>query len=315
MKNVCLVITYFGKWPPWIDFFVRSCQFNPSVTWFIFTDCGVPECTSDNVKLINMTLKDFNARASEKLGFSISLTHPYKLCDLKPAYYAIFEEFLEQYDFWGHGDLDVIYGNLRAFLTEDFLRQYDVITIRKEAMAGHFSLFRNSQSTTRLFESSPVYRKIFQNTDRYYGFDEVSIPNAIEALPGKIGRRISSCLFPNRPIEVDGPNYFASSRSHNKDMTHVVKNKARNKELSLYHETLHTSRRWYKRRMMKGWSVQWDSGKLYDMSQQKEIMYYHFLLSTKTKTFHIPPFSPDISHFTITRDGIALDAPGAVEFL
>jgi len=33
---------YFGQRPPWIDFFVESCKWNPDVRWRFYTDCGEP---------------------------------------------------------------------------------------------------------------------------------------------------------------------------------------------------------------------------------------------------------------------------------
>ena len=57
--------------------------------------------------------------------FAITLHTPYKLCDYKPAYGEIFAPELSGYDFWGYGDMDLVFGDLRAYFTEDKLRKYD----------------------------------------------------------------------------------------------------------------------------------------------------------------------------------------------
>ena len=41
---------------------------------------------------------------------------PYKLCDYKPVYGLIFDEDLQDYDFWGHCDVDLIFGDIRKFI-------------------------------------------------------------------------------------------------------------------------------------------------------------------------------------------------------
>ena len=46
-----------------------------------------------------------------------------------------------EYDFWGYCDIDLIFGNIRKFITDDILDKYDKILSR-----GHFTLFRNKDS-------------------------------------------------------------------------------------------------------------------------------------------------------------------------
>ena len=44
----------------------------------------------------------------------VTLDRPYKLCDFKPAYGFIFGEYLKEYDYWGHCDIDIVWGDLRG---------------------------------------------------------------------------------------------------------------------------------------------------------------------------------------------------------
>ena len=57
------------------------------------------------------------------VDFEIVLNEPYDLCDFKVAYGEIFQEYLEPYDFWGFCDCDLIYGDIRHFLTEELLEK------------------------------------------------------------------------------------------------------------------------------------------------------------------------------------------------
>ena len=113
-----------------MKFYLESCRHNPSIDFLIFTDCGVPNISCDNVTIIDSTLEQFQARARKKLGQHVVIESPYKLCDFKPAFGVIFEEYLRDYDFWGNADIDIVYGKIRDFLTNQLLYQYDVLTAR-----------------------------------------------------------------------------------------------------------------------------------------------------------------------------------------
>lgn len=62
----------------------------------------------------------------------VAIPNSYKLCDFKPTYGLIFSEYIAKYDFWGMGDIDVIYGNIRDFITEDVLNNNDIITVKHD---------------------------------------------------------------------------------------------------------------------------------------------------------------------------------------
>ena len=82
------------------------------------------------MRFVDLNMEQFHIMASEKLGLPISFDSAYKLCDFKPTFGTIFAEYLNEYDFWGNADIDLIYGNIRRFLTEELLSEYDVITSR-----------------------------------------------------------------------------------------------------------------------------------------------------------------------------------------
>ena len=72
----------------------------------------------DNVIIKYKTLEEVETTAAEKLGFPVKIATSYKLCDFKPAYGFLFPEILKEFKFWGHGDIDVIYGNIRKFISK-----------------------------------------------------------------------------------------------------------------------------------------------------------------------------------------------------
>jgi len=87
------------------------------------------------------------------MGFECNLDHPRKVCDYRSCLGFVFSEIVGPYDFWGYTDNDQIYGNIRAFITNDLLSKYDKI-----GKWGHFSLYRNTPAMNSLFMSD--FRKL-----------------------------------------------------------------------------------------------------------------------------------------------------------
>ena len=171
MKKIILITCYFGKFPWYFPFFLKSCGYNPTVDFIIYSDCKLAFEIPGNVKIISFSLDKFNRLASRKLGFDISVKTPYKLCDFKPAYGAIFQDSISHYEFWGITDIDVVFGRIREFMSEELLERYDVISVRNDYPTGCFMLFKNTKKINLLFTKSKDYKKVF-TSDIHYCFDE-----------------------------------------------------------------------------------------------------------------------------------------------
>jgi hypothetical protein len=168
-KSINIIIPYFGRFPNYYPMFLKSCKFNPSINWTIITDCSEEYEYPKNVKKIEMTFERLIELVQSKFEFNVVLEKPHKLCDFKPAYGYIFEGYIEGYDYWGYGDLDLIYGNLRTFLNDDILNYPKIFIF------GHLSLVRNEKKFNELFKQ-PIggrllYKEVF-SSDKCYNFDE-----------------------------------------------------------------------------------------------------------------------------------------------
>lgn len=164
-----------------------------------------------NVFLVKKSLKEIKDIASRKLGLEVALEHPYKFCDLRPSLAHLFPELIESYDFWGYGDIDVIYGNIRNFITEEVLGDYDIISVRHDYLPGVFSLFKNCKKINELFKKSKDYIKVFTNS-QHYCFDETNFKSQ------EFGEGI--------PVE--------EIESEIESMTHVVKKLHNQKVINAY---------------------------------------------------------------------------------
>ncbi|NMM95228.1 DUF6625 family protein [Bifidobacterium oedipodis] len=170
MNKCVLILPYFGKFNNYFPLFLRSCGANPTYDYLIFTDNTDCYMYPNNVHIMPMTLDEFRANAAIKLGFVPCIPSPYKLCDFKPAYGLLFEEYIKGYEYWGHCDCDLIFGNLEKMLTPILKEDYDKIF-----SAGHLTLYRNTPNNNRRFMKSLDGREIYREaltTNRIYVFDE-----------------------------------------------------------------------------------------------------------------------------------------------
>lgn len=168
--SILMLMPYLGQWPVWFDFYLESCKWNPTVHWLFFTDCDEPAKFCPNVRYVRMSRAELEQRIAMRLGVAVSLNDSYKLCDLKPTYGVLFAEYLTGYDYWGYGDVDVIYGNIRHFYTPQVLR-HDVIATYAGLLAAHFALLRNRVDLRQAFRFCRGWRQILAK-EGYQHFDE-----------------------------------------------------------------------------------------------------------------------------------------------
>lgn len=177
MKLV-LIIPYFGKISQYFELFLLSCKYNASVDFLIITDNAIT-FDSSNVRIIRSTFAEFSDRIRSCYDFDIILDEPYKLCDYKVAYGEVLGEYISEYDFWGFCDCDLIFGDIRKFVTEELLNRYDKLYMR-----GHFTLFRNNGYINRLYrmniDGESRYKYCFQNAGTHH-FDE-GLPDQVKGI-------------------------------------------------------------------------------------------------------------------------------------
>ena len=138
--SVALILTYAGKFPNYFPLWLKSAGANPDFTFMIFTDADASGLKiPDNIQIHYMTIEEIRQRASKHLGFEAVITKLYKLCEYKPLYGLIFEDYLAGYDFWGHVDPDIVWGNIENFVTDSLLDEYNRLF-----RLGHFELYRNT---------------------------------------------------------------------------------------------------------------------------------------------------------------------------
>lgn len=171
----CLIVCWYGVFPDYFDIWKKSCESNPDYDFLIFTDQEV-NIDAANIKVKRVLLSELKTLIGSKLKLGVALEKPYKLCDFRPAYGVIFEDYLVDYDYWGHCDIDQIFGKISYFLPDNTIKQYERINHN-----GHFSLYKNNEKINNLFRmgGSPFnWKEVFTNPENY-AFDEFSGINLI----------------------------------------------------------------------------------------------------------------------------------------
>lgn len=167
MKSIIMIIPYFGKLPNYFSFWLKSVEKNQSVNFLLVTDDKHEYKYPSNVKVIYMKFENLKKKIEDTFDFKIKLKSPYKLCEYKPFYNRIFEDEVKKYDFWGFCDIDLIFGNIRKFLTDDILEKYDKIYTR-----GHMTLFKNDKRVNNIITDSRV-------SSEYYNYKEALSTNYV----------------------------------------------------------------------------------------------------------------------------------------
>lgn len=167
-KRIVLINAYFGKLPCWMNLWLKSCEKNKTINWLLITDDRQKYSYPANVKVIYMTLEEMKNLIDERLHIKNKIKNPYKLCDFKPTYGIVFQEYIKEFDFWGHCDIDLIFGDLRKYLTEDILNKYTKILKR-----GHLTLYKNDSIANDYYKLAINYIEILEDENNRV-FDEWS---------------------------------------------------------------------------------------------------------------------------------------------
>jgi hypothetical protein len=173
LKPMALVSAWFGPWPAWMPLYLESVRANRDVDWILVSDQPPPDDLPVNVSLIGTSLSGFLDRIGRCTGLDLSaIDAPYKLCDLKPTYGHVFQHELSSYRSYGHADIDVIFGDLRHFYTDEVLDRYDVISTHTNIISGHLAVFRNSDRVRLAYQRIRNWEALATDPN-HHSLDEV----------------------------------------------------------------------------------------------------------------------------------------------
>jgi hypothetical protein len=132
-----------------------------------------------NVSYIKVTWNDLTERVKDRVFNGTepaemrNVRNYYKINDFKPLFAYLFPEHIKDYEWWGAIDSDVVLGDLRKFLSNEMLSQYDILCpLTERYTMGPFTLYRNTPIVNELFRFSRRPLMEIFGTKRFRIFDE-----------------------------------------------------------------------------------------------------------------------------------------------
>ena len=188
MGRIYLIIPYYGSFPTYFQQYLDSISINLDILTVLFLTDINTECYKipANAIFSYITLEEIRERVRYfiKTEYQTDVKKedlvklPYKLCDFRPVFFAIFADKLSSLgltfeDFVGWGDCDVIYGKLGNFIDLS-VAPYSFI-----GRNGHFTTFRYTEELITLYKNISELKDCLLDNDKHYSTDEVHIRKII----------------------------------------------------------------------------------------------------------------------------------------
>jgi hypothetical protein len=164
MQSILIIIDYFGSWPEWFPVFLASCEANPTIHWHIHTDCPIPPRRPANVRFFSISMIEYYKKVGRILDISIPNLDPYKICNIRTAFGVIYEHEIRPFDYFGYGDMDVIYGDIRKFYTDKVLTK-SFISTHYAIASGHLTLFKNENWLRNAFRRISRWKAVLEMSE------------------------------------------------------------------------------------------------------------------------------------------------------
>lgn len=267
--KIIIFIPYFGKLPQYFAAFLSSISGQKMVDFVVFTDDPVITRlpVPDNLRYEIWSFERMRRLVRERTGYQ--LFHPYKLCDFRPCYGLLFNEYIQfggGYDYWGYCDVDALWGDMSGWLLTVASENYDRI-----GRYGHFTIYRNTDELRGL----------------YLKGDEDSLPMMTRM--SYVAGTAFPCNFDER-----GMNMICEHAGLRflKDVPML--------NSSWGYKHLHS---WNEREQYQVWL--WENGRVFSLIRdaegiisREERAYLHFML------FNLPQLTPWADRMCVTHEGI-----------
>lgn len=168
--SICIFLCWYGPVPPYYPAWRKTVLKNSSIDFYIFTDQEAI-VSENNIKVTHISFDELRELFQSKFSFQIVLDKPYKLCDYKPAYGYIFREITRKYAYWGYCDMDMVFGDIRKYITNEILDNYLRLFV-----TGFFNINKSNKQMILLFKNNGKYpeynyKEVYSTDDACY-FDE-----------------------------------------------------------------------------------------------------------------------------------------------
>lgn len=160
MKRL-FICPYFGKLPDWFDQWIANMQHLKPLGYDY---------------LIETNLKLFKQRVRDTLGIEPEIEpETGKPWDYRPMLGVMYAKELEGYDYWGHTDFDVVYGDVSRYEPKD----YDIWSNHHNYICGFWTLYKNNEYVNNLFKLDPNWKK-YVSSSKPNGWAEMGFTSVVD---------------------------------------------------------------------------------------------------------------------------------------
>lgn len=173
MLKKLMIRTWFGDLPPWTQQFVNHVTFLEEYGWHF---------------LLVTNIDYYRKQFEEKVGMRPAIyENTRKAGDFDPFIGKVFEDQIKGFDYWGHYNLDAVYGRLDRWIPDSFLENLDIFANDPGAICGPFTVYKNTERINKLYEQVPTWRRNVRTPD-FLGWDERDFNLAVQdrVLDGRI---------------------------------------------------------------------------------------------------------------------------------
>jgi hypothetical protein len=191
-RRAMVLIAHFGALPEWFDIWLHTAKLNRGIDFYLYQEV-IESCQDGNVFFNKLTLEDFNSLPLLR-SEGCAIRNPYKFCDYKPLIAEAFPRVVSSYEYWGWGDLDVIYGDILSVVGPSFDRRFDYVSTGWQGESGPLGFLKNSEQVNTLWRLLPdVHSQL--NNEKYLGIDEPQFVSLLKAYSFSCDIVFRECLF------------------------------------------------------------------------------------------------------------------------
>lgn len=163
-----MVRTWFGPLPEWHDQFMAHVEHLKKFGWEFLVVNNYDWYVNEVELQLGVTLPPESTIDKRKCG------------DWDPYIGAIFQTHIKtgRFDYWGHFNLDAVYGRIDRWLPDNFLDMIDIFGNDPGAICGPFSVYRNMRTVNELFQEVPNWMENLQSP-KFCGWDELDFSRAV----------------------------------------------------------------------------------------------------------------------------------------
>lgn len=176
----------FGEPFSWLEQYLDNVEHlhKDGYYWHIYTPHKIKP--RKNVEIIPMTLEDFDKLVIKYTGINpqnyMEEGRPHKLTsDMYPAYGWILQDYIKDFDYWGHTNWDVVYGDIAKFIPDSEIEKYQIWSDTPREINGVWTLYKNDKETNNLFREIPEWEKMFREHELFY-LDETHFTHTMRKL-------------------------------------------------------------------------------------------------------------------------------------